>query len=160
MNEAPKTANRRARRSKALRIALTAFMACYLGAYAASTTWSLSYRRTQFGVGIGGGAIFFVWEPLHWIGNKFEQIYWSIAPVRPSPWFERWPKHGANWLAIPLWLPLLPLLAIAALLAYRDRTRRPPGHCPKCNYNLTGNTSGRCPECGTPIPGMARSKRE
>lgn len=24
--------------------------------------------------------------------------------------------------------------------------------CLKCDYNLTGNTSGRCPECGTQIP--------
>jgi hypothetical protein len=24
--------------------------------------------------------------------------------------------------------------------------------CPRCNYNLTGNTSGRCPECGTATP--------
>ena len=24
-------------------------------------------------------------------------------------------------------------------------------HCPKCDYNLSGNTSGRCPECGEPI---------
>lgn len=23
--------------------------------------------------------------------------------------------------------------------------------CEKCQYNLTGNTSGRCPECGTPV---------
>jgi hypothetical protein len=22
------------------------------------------------------------------------------------------------------------------------------GECPKCRYDLTGNTSGRCPECG------------
>lgn len=26
-----------------------------------------------------------------------------------------------------------------------------PDHCVKCNYDLTGNTSGRCPECGTVI---------
>jgi hypothetical protein len=25
------------------------------------------------------------------------------------------------------------------------------GHCPKCNYNLTGNVSGVCPECGEKI---------
>jgi hypothetical protein len=24
-------------------------------------------------------------------------------------------------------------------------------HCPKCDYNLSGNTSRRCPECGEPI---------
>ncbi|HKQ47296.1 MAG TPA: hypothetical protein VJZ71_04400 [Phycisphaerae bacterium] len=23
--------------------------------------------------------------------------------------------------------------------------------CPRCGYNLTGNTSGRCPECGQPV---------
>ena len=31
---------------------------------------------------------------------------------------------------------------------------RPPpkaNECPRCRYDLTGNTSGVCPECGTPI---------
>jgi len=28
---------------------------------------------------------------------------------------------------------------------------RKPGHCRGCDYDLTGNVSGRCPECGTPI---------
>jgi hypothetical protein len=23
-----------------------------------------------------------------------------------------------------------------------------PSNCPRCDYNLTGNVSGRCPECG------------
>ena len=27
----------------------------------------------------------------------------------------------------------------------------PPGSCPKCDYDLTGNISGVCPECGTNI---------
>ena len=31
------------------------------------------------------------------------------------------------------------------------RLRFPPGHCQRCAYNLTGNTSGVCPECGTEI---------
>ena len=26
-----------------------------------------------------------------------------------------------------------------------------PGNCKHCDYNLTGNTSGRCPECGNVI---------
>ena len=30
---------------------------------------------------------------------------------------------------------------------YRCR-RVAPGHCPNCNYNLIGNTTGICPECG------------
>ncbi len=28
------------------------------------------------------------------------------------------------------------------------RRKHPPGHCQRCGYNLTGNTSGTCPECG------------
>jgi hypothetical protein len=27
--------------------------------------------------------------------------------------------------------------------------------CPKCSYNLKGNTSGVCPECGTEVSGKA-----
>lgn len=27
----------------------------------------------------------------------------------------------------------------------------PSGHCRRCGYNLTGNTSGTCPECGTTV---------
>jgi hypothetical protein len=49
---------------------------------------------------------------------------------------------------VPIWLPLLLLLAATALLWWRDRRRVPPGHCQTCGYNLTGNVSGRCPECG------------
>ena len=26
-----------------------------------------------------------------------------------------------------------------------------PGHCQKCDYDLTGNVSGTCPECGNLI---------
>ncbi len=29
----------------------------------------------------------------------------------------------------------------------------PPGHCRKCGYDLTGNTSGVCTECDTLVPG-------
>src|SRR5262249_36280793 len=32
-----------------------------------------------------------------------------------------------------------------------DRRRPLPGHCRKCNYDLTGNTSGVCPECRTAV---------
>lgn len=30
----------------------------------------------------------------------------------------------------------------------RARKRAARGHCPSCDYNLTGNESGSCPECG------------
>ncbi len=42
--------------------------------------------------------------------------------------------------------------AIGALIGWFWPTpRQGPGHCPKCDYDLTGNVSGVCPECGTEI---------
>ena len=34
----------------------------------------------------------------------------------------------------------------------RAHARTGAGRCPRCGYDLTGNTSGTCPECGTPRP--------
>lgn len=36
-------------------------------------------------------------------------------------------------------------------LSRRLRKPIPLGHCQKCGYDLTGNTSGTCPECGVPV---------
>ena len=36
--------------------------------------------------------------------------------------------------------------------AAASQPRIPPGHCPHCGYNLTGNESGKCSECSTPVP--------
>jgi hypothetical protein len=57
-----------------------------------------------------------------------------------------YPYHAQ--LIIPLWTALTLVWGIAALTWYRRRHIL-PGHCRKCGYNLTGNTSGRCPECGS-----------
>jgi predicted RNA-binding Zn-ribbon protein involved in translation (DUF1610 family) len=52
--------------------------------------------------------------------------------------------------AIPLWIFLLPPLALAVFLSRRRRF--PEHHCQSCGYDLTGNISGVCPECGTDVP--------
>ncbi|HEY8747953.1 MAG TPA: hypothetical protein VIM11_08265 [Tepidisphaeraceae bacterium] len=58
------------------------------------------------------------------------------------------------------------LLAVPTLLVVIGRLRYfpakyIPGQCPRCSYNLTGNTSGVCPECGRAIahsqPGPVQS---
>ncbi len=48
-----------------------------------------------------------------------------------------------------LWVPLLIFLIPSVTLWWLDRRRTPPGQCPRCGYDLTGNVSGVCPECGT-----------
>ena len=53
-------------------------------------------------------------------------------------------------IRIPGWIPL-GIFAIPTVLTWRGDRRPPPGHCPRCRYNLTGNTTGVCPECGRKI---------
>ena len=52
---------------------------------------------------------------------------------------------------VPLWCPFLVLLGPTLFLWWRDRRRSRAGHCRRCDYDLTGNTSGVCPECGTEV---------
>lgn len=58
------------------------------------------------------------------------------------------------FVEVPCWamvagLMLMPLLRLRSYLLAR-RAQRLIGCCPRCEYNLTGNSSGVCPECGTP----------
>jgi hypothetical protein len=57
----------------------------------------------------------------------------------PSYWFPHW--------APALLFGLLPGYWIVSRIRRRGIAR--PGHCSRCGYNLTANTSGVCPECGT-----------
>jgi hypothetical protein len=56
-------------------------------------------------------------------------------------------------VTLPHWAPLLAAVAVAAAAYRRLRRmqRHHPGHCPQCNYNLTGVRSETCPECGAGI---------
>ncbi len=67
----------------------------------------------------------------------------------------RYWKNGAfySWaVQIPLWIPLLLSAIPTAWMWHHDRRRILPGHCSRCGYDLTGNTSGTCSECGERRP--------
>lgn len=54
-----------------------------------------------------------------------------------------------GFLGIVIWLWILGMFAIVAAIIYRrGGTDDHVGRCRKCDYDLTGNVSGRCPECG------------
>ncbi len=60
-------------------------------------------------------------------------------------------RHASYVLSVAHWtFASLVLTYPLVYLISAIRRRIPPGHCKKCTYNLTGNTSGVCPECGTP----------
>lgn len=84
------------------------------------------------------------WRPF-WRESRlswFARFGGQLPAARPSP---RAAAPPGSETIFPLWLILIPL----AFPAVRCLRKRPlPGHCRKCNYNLTGNVTGICPECG------------
>lgn len=84
--------------------------------------------------------------PGMWMWNRnVGPNFWTWNEWRPLP-VARGP---VSFLVVPMWVPLV-LIAVPSLIAWRSTTRR-PGHCRKCQYDLTGNVSGVCPECGTEV---------
>jgi hypothetical protein len=86
---------------------------------------------------------------------RFGDIY--LPPLYPSRerarhlvWLPAvtW-RSDLKCVQMPLWIPLLLVIAATAWLWLRLRST-PAGHCRTCGYDLTGNVSGRCPECGSP----------
>jgi hypothetical protein len=139
-----------------------------IGAWCFSLRWGLSFYHRVWRVTIAASSIsVFVATS----GPDFDDLdkkyrscgsRWFCYPIRPYslsdyglvlPYQLRCGRaRDATDTVIPLWLPLLPAVFTTAILFYCDHHRRfRPGHCPKCNYNLTGNESGVCPECGSLI---------
>ncbi|MBN1511548.1 MAG: hypothetical protein JXB13_05995 [Phycisphaerae bacterium] len=61
---------------------------------------------------------------------------------------------GWTWERGPeFWVIAAVVVGFAALVRFVPETRstRGPNRCRHCDYDLTGNVSGRCPECGTEI---------
>jgi hypothetical protein len=95
--------------------------------------------------------------------RRFRRRYW-LYPVAfyasALPWLG---LHFAGVLEFGCYLffmgfPLGPLIGMHLLVLSGSMPRHPAGHCQRCGYNLTGNTSGICPECGTPVDKAAASK--
>ena len=68
-----------------------------------------------------------------------------------------------TYFAMPDYFPLVLFSTVPAWRVIRPRVaghvrrwRKLRGECVKCEYCLTGISSGRCPECGTPIESVTR----
>jgi hypothetical protein len=69
-------------------------------------------------------------------------------------WFDWKRSPFATLFAVPLWVPAVFALLLAASAWRLDtlaRRRTRAGHCPSCGYDLTGLIApAPCPECGRP----------
>jgi hypothetical protein len=137
--------------------------------------WRASAGGLYVSVFTGAGRSVLLWEcdePIRPLAADAHidgrDVYYTYSPVvTPDPELvncvglmlrtcaEDWPTWRPDMelhktcgaVSLPLWIPTV---LFAALAAWHWRRTRPvpPGHCPRCGYDLTGNVSGRCPECG------------
>ena len=92
-----------------------------------------------------------LWASDRRMGLRFTDVRFDAERSRVGfPWLELFPGVGSFGLPL-IWFYFgsAALVGIEVWVSVRHCESFPK--CPNCNYNLTGNTSGRCPECGTAI---------
>lgn len=119
-------------------------------AFLASRSWGFTGNCGPFSIMIGqGGILFEIWssEPdldEELIHGEFIRLQGDETSIW---WIETVDTQHSDGFACPCSIPFLFVAFPTGILFWRDRRFR-PGHCKKCGYDLTGNTSGRCSECG------------
>ncbi len=150
---------RRGRLFRVCKWAMTLLSVALLALFIASGWWELRAYMP-----IAGQS----WEVSVWGGQFYALQFDSSGWIEPleaeltvTRVWEGWPRLNlhqaislqafdvsASSIEMPaLWLAMASIVP-TGLLWWIDRKRHPPGHCPHCGYDLTGNESGVCPECG------------
>lgn len=96
--------------------------------------------------------------------RRLAQIMVASATLAFLCWMADPSVHGIPSAIAGAWVPLLAIagfiVSIIAIVLPSRHARSAKGQCPACNYDLTGNVSGRCPECGEPTPAELRRQRD
>jgi hypothetical protein len=119
---------------------------CIAGAWTVNAYWTFRYFSKSFCVSVIHGQIDFVVL----FGGQFGNLGFHMVPTDDAPGrlgFHYGSVATGAWVGVPLWFPL-GLSLLVALVAWWSHRHRPQHACIKCEYDLTGNTSGVCPECG------------
>lgn len=134
--------------------------------YSLSMVWNGSWTRHEDIVYLGNGGLGMIWRsaaagaPInppvsldHFNARRHYNEMRILKDLNLAGSALEWAFQGrvgpgGAQVFVPLWAPLL-AVALPTLYACCRCRRFPPGHCRKCGYDLTGNTTGICPECGT-----------
>ncbi|HSW45745.1 MAG TPA: hypothetical protein VLM89_09250 [Phycisphaerae bacterium] len=85
-------------------------------------------------------------------------VWLLLTALLVSPWLLG--KTESPWEHLSVYVAITLLFGYAVFRPVTDYDDRQnwvcnPRYCGRCEYDLTGNVSGKCPECGTPIPPSA-----
>jgi len=133
-----------------------------LAAWVVSLQWNWWHASARFVITAQKGLILAQWSDqfdpyiVHDLRYMASTRNSSLGFLQPAVEYRRWAgAHYSSYLVLPFWLVLVVAGAPTVWLWDRDRRRIPPGHCQRCGYDLTGNTSGKCSECGMAKPKAA-----
>ena len=124
-----------------------------LATWPLSFGWALRCQSWHLGANLHQGALMVSYHPGATYITACRIMPFLELPVAPDwlPGYARYPGFpSAVTLWIPVWILLVAVAVPTAFVFWRDRPS-PPGHCPRCRYDLTGNVSGVCPECGRAV---------
>jgi hypothetical protein len=136
-------------RSRRLELVSAAVAFISFGALFATLWYAYGYIGHGFVVGFIQGRIGVGLQRGRNVGWAADRVEYRDRRLRGLP--EIYSDPSSTVIVVPLWIPGVVGLGYFWFLL-RRRRRICPGHCPTCEYDLTGNMSGICPECGTAIP--------
>ena len=146
-NRATITTMTRARRLELVAVVLAALC---VGCFLLSIPYAFGLGLGHNSLGCASGCLVLDRRPTslnHGVIFDYKYFDRNTNEVVWTPTFKRHAFWG--WMvSVPLWAPFV-LFVVVAVRAHRRARGPKPGTCPKCRYDLTGNTSGACPECGT-----------
>jgi len=109
-----------------LTILMLAGVAAHL--YSARRCVDWTEPESRFGAGLSPGSLYYWWRPPGW--KLSEDPFaaspgWSVTPYGDSPsvrwWTDVYQAKSYHGVAIPVWMPVLPVAVLAALAWFRDR---------------------------------------
>lgn len=110
----------------------------------------LETRHQHHGVAVGTGTVNY---SRYSDRNQMDTFQFRVENTGPWHWLPYTRSQVSNdhlRVALPMWMLLLPLTALA-FAGFRAKFRQPgPGQCVACRYTLAGATV--CPECGQAAP--------